>query len=360
LAYGGGFERWVSEVAPRLADKGHNVTVVTTRAGDVKDESIKQTLLDKNSKIIELDNYNKPFTIPKIKEIIHLLKIIKECDVVYFNNTFAGNEVLMRLAKMQTKVVAGYLGIYPNVGGFIRKIYYTTINRAVSFSFDAHHVANKDREKLLKSYGYRNIYYIPLGVDTSKFYPGKKEEKFTILFVGRLTYQKGFDIFAKIVVFLNKRYGDNMHFIIAGTGPLSYIAQMLKATYKNVEWNGHLVGEKLISAYQRAHVLLAPSRPGYEEFLLTSIEAQACGTPVIVSEIPGPRDNVINGRTGFLVRPSSTEDFIKYILFFKEIWDNSRELYYEYSENARKNALNYDWSVIVNMLEKMLIEVSEL
>jgi len=359
LTYAGGFEKWVSEVAPRLVDKGHNVTVVTTHAGDIKDKSIKPALVDKGIKVIELDNYTKPFTIPRVKEIARLLEIARENDVLYFNNAFAGNELLMRLAKMRTKIIAGYHGIFPNVGGRLRATYYTTINRVISSSFDAHHVVNKDRERLLKSYGYHNIYYIPNGVDTSKFRPGKKEERFTVLFVGRLTYQKGFDVFAKIVELLNERCKRGIYFIIAGMGPLSYMAERLKTTYENVEWNGYLTEEELIRAYQRAHVLLAPSRFGFEEFLLTSIEAQACGTPVIATDIPGPRDNVVNGSTGFLVKPF-IEDFVKYILFFKEMWENSRELYYEYSENARRNVLKYDWSIIVDKLEKMLIEVSKL
>jgi len=357
LAYGGGFERWVSEVAPRLADKGHNVTVVTTHAGDKKNESTKLTLVGRGIKIIELDNYTKPFTIPRIKEITRLLKIIREHNILYFNNAFAGNELLMRLAKMRTRIVAGYHGMFPNVGSHVRKIYYITINRAVSSSFSAHHVVNRHREKLLMSYGYRNVYYIPCGVDTSKFYPSKKEEKFTILFVGRLTYQKGFDIFAKVVEFLNEYYGRNFHFIIVGEGPMSNIARRLKIKYENVQWSGYTADKELIKLYQQAHVLLAPSR--FEEFLLTSIEAQACGTPVIASDIPGPRDNVVNRRTGFLIKPS-VEDFVKYVLLFKRIWESSREVYYEYSKNARKNALKYNWSIIVDMLEKMLIEVSRL
>jgi hypothetical protein len=93
LAYGGGFERWVSEVAPRLVDKGHNVTVVTTHAGDIKDKSIKPALVDKGIKVIELDNYTKPFTIPRVKEIARLLEIVREHDILYFNNALAGERI---------------------------------------------------------------------------------------------------------------------------------------------------------------------------------------------------------------------------------------------------------------------------
>jgi glycosyltransferase involved in cell wall biosynthesis len=357
LTFAGGFERWVSEIAPRLINRGHKVTVVTTRAGDIKDKSIKPALVDNGIKIIELDNYTKPFTIPKIKEITHLLKIAKEHDVLYFNNAFAGNELLMKALNMRTKIVAAYHGIFPNVGSRLRVTYYSTINRVVSSSFNAHHVVNKERERMLRSWGYRNVYYIPNGVDTSKFHLGKKEERFTVLFVGRLDYQKGFDIFARIIKLLNEQYRKEICFIIVGTGPLSYIAERLKTLYENVEWNSYLKERELVRTYQRAHVLLAPSR--FEEFLITSIEAQACGTPVIASDLPGPRENIVDGQTGFLVKPS-IGDFVRYILFFKKLWDNSSETYYKYSQNARKNALKYDWRIIVDKIEGMLIKVARL
>jgi hypothetical protein len=93
LTFAGGFERWVSEIAPRLINRGHKVTVVTTRAGDIKDKSIKPALVDKGIKVIELDNYTKPFTIPRVKEIARLLEIVREHDILYFNNALAGERI---------------------------------------------------------------------------------------------------------------------------------------------------------------------------------------------------------------------------------------------------------------------------
>jgi glycosyltransferase involved in cell wall biosynthesis len=193
------------------------------------------------------------------------------------------------------KVVAGYHGIFPNVGSHSRRLYYKLVNKWISRVFDAHHVVNSERRELLTSYGYKNIYYIPNGVDTKKFRPCRKEEKFTILFVGRLTYQKGFDIFTQVIKSLNKRYCRDIEFIIIGTGPMSRMAEKLQVTYGNVKWISRASDEALIECYKKAHILVAPSI--FEEFLFTSIEAQACGTPVIASDIPGPRDNIIHGRT---------------------------------------------------------------
>lgn len=356
LAFGGGFERWVSEVAPRLAQRGHRIHVVTTLAGDKRNLAIRSMLIKKGITITELDNYNTPLTVPKFKYSGVLLNIAKSCDVIYFNNAFAGNEILMKCVKSMTniKVVAAYHGIFPTVGSWLRRIYYRTINKAISKSFDAHHVVNRERKRLLTSYGYRNVYYIPNGVDIFKFKPARKDERFTVIFVGRLNYQKGFDLFAEAIKYLNRKHNGDLNFVIVGNGPLAYLAKSLQNNYSNVEWFSFLSDEELIRIYQRGSLLVAPSR--FEEFLLTSIEAQACGTPVVVSDIPGPRDNVIDGYTGLLIKPS-IDELINGILFFKDLWQKSRDLYEEYSHNARRNALNYDWNIIVKKLERMLVEV---
>jgi len=294
LAFGGGFERWVKEVTPRLVSQGYRVYVVTSKAGDVKDPSVVRQLTRAGVHVIEVDNYSKPLAVPKLRYFKKILSIAKDSDVLYFNNAFAGNEVLVRMIKSVagTKVIAGYRGLFPHLGGYLRRAYHSTINKNISKTFDAHHVVNRDTKKLLLSFGYRHVYHIPNGVDITKFRPGKKNNIFTVLFVGRLDYQKGFDIFAQIVEYLNRRYENEIRFVICGKGPLSHIVERLTRNYKNVEWLGYVSGDALVRAYQKAHVLVASSR--FEEFLFTSIEAQACGTPVIAFDIPGPRDNIIN------------------------------------------------------------------
>jgi len=261
LAFGGGFERWIKEVTPKFVERGHRVFVVTTKAGDVKDPIIRDYLIKKKVAITELDNYDRPLTIPKLEELCKFVSLIKSaCDIIYFNNAFAGNEILMLYIKRVTgiKIIAGYHGIFPQVGGHLRRLYYRTINKEVSRSFDAHHVVNSDREKLLLSYRYKNVSLIPNGVDVSKLKPAQKRERFTVLFVGRLNYQKGFDIFVRIVKYLTKYCEKDIEFVIVGEGSLRYLAEGL-SRYDNVKWLGYVTDNALVEAYQKAHVLVAPS-----------------------------------------------------------------------------------------------------
>jgi len=96
IDFGGGFERWISEAAPRLVKLGYNVYIITTKAGErygIKDSS-KYDLFKCGVKMLELDNYRRP-TIPKLTCLSKLIDVAKEADIIYFNNAFAGNEILM-------------------------------------------------------------------------------------------------------------------------------------------------------------------------------------------------------------------------------------------------------------------------
>jgi glycosyltransferase involved in cell wall biosynthesis len=134
LSFGGGFERWISEVVPRLKNIGHEITVVTTKAGskhDVKD-GMKRILIRAGVSVCELGNYEKPLTIPKLACLKDIFDITKSADICYFNNAFAGNEILMWLVKRISgiPVCVGHHGAFPEVGRVLRRSYYSTFNRS--------------------------------------------------------------------------------------------------------------------------------------------------------------------------------------------------------------------------------------
>jgi glycosyltransferase involved in cell wall biosynthesis len=65
-----------------------------------------------------------------------------------------------------------------------------------------------------------------------------------------------------------------------------------------VEFKGFVSEEEKVELYNRASVFVNPSLK--EGWGLTSIEANACGTPVVAADSPGLRDSVRHGETGML------------------------------------------------------------
>jgi len=115
----------------------------------------------------------------------------------------------------------------------------------------------------------------------------KEKGKDIVLFVGRITLQKGLEYFlyaAKLVL----EYRPNTIFVVAGSGDMT--EQMIRLTArlgisKNVLFTGFLRGEELNYVYSSADLFVMPSVS--EPFGLTALEAIENGTPVLLSRQSG-------------------------------------------------------------------------
>jgi glycosyltransferase involved in cell wall biosynthesis len=359
LSNGGGGERWIEHVATQLQKRGVEVTVITTKYGTDSNLSIRYKLLNNHIRVLEFDNYEF-LKIPKLHHIREIAKLMGDIDVLYFNNAFALNEIIVYLLKglTKTKVVSGYHGTFPETGSLARRAYHKLVNRTVSRGFDAHHVLNQERKALMLAWGYAHVYKIPNGVDTTQFIPSeKRNDTFTILFAGTMNYQKGIDRFANMVERLNLMAPrtEGIRFIIIGSGKFSYIAETLQKKYDNVNYYGYVGDHTLAGAYSSSHVLIYPSR--YDEFGIGILEANATGTPVIASNLAGPREIIMNGVNGFLIDSEVTEDLVKAVLHLRNLCYNSPAEYQKCSKNARLHALKYDWTQVADEIMDMLRDV---
>jgi glycosyltransferase involved in cell wall biosynthesis len=360
LNNGAGGERWIENIATQLQNKGVEVTVITTKYGRDNNLSIRNKLLNNNIRVLEFDNYESLVKIPKLRHIRKIAKLLGDTDVLYFNNAFALNEIIVYLLKRMTKVkvVSGYHGTFPETGSLARRAYHKLVNRTVCRGFDAHHVLNQERKALMLAWGYAHVYKIPNGVDTRQFIPSKKRnDTFTILFVGTMNYQKGIDRFANMVERINlmEPHQKGIRFIIIGSGKFSHIAETLQKKYANVSYYGYVGDHALAEAYSLSHVLIYPSR--FDEFGIGILEANATGTPVIASNIAGPREIIVDGVNGFLMDSEVTDDLVEAALQLRNLWYNNPAEYQKCSENARLHALKYDWTRVANEIEEMLREI---
>ena len=88
---------------------------------------------------------------------------------------------------------------------------------------------------------------------------------------------------------------------------------------------------------QRAWVMSNPSL--MEGWGITSIEANACGTPVVASNVPGLRDSIRNPHTGYLVPYGDAEAFADKLI--KLLTDT--ELRHSMNKESRRWAENFSW-----------------
>lgn len=189
-----------------------------------------------------------------------------------------------------------------------------------------------------------NIHTIKYGVDREVYRPGKKSGEPKILYVGRLKRFKGLHHLIQATKIVSKKV-PNVKLEIIGSGDSAYEEELL-ALGRKLGLEGNLTFRQLtfdqglrhkVEAYQQAWVLACPSIR--EGFGLTVIEANACGTPAVASNVQGLRDTVSDQRTGLLVAPRDVSALSEALM--KVLLDDG--LRRELSRQAVEWSGKFDW-----------------
>lgn len=182
-------------------------------------------------------------------------------------------------------------------------------------------------------------YVIYNGVNLNVCKPGKKAKHPTVLYLGRLTQLKSISVFLHAI----KQIIDdvpNARFVIAGDGPdRNRLVNMSKSLgiEKLVTFLGKVSEEEKIQLYQKAWVFINPSL--IEGWGITTIEANACGTPVVASNVAGLIDAVHNPHSGLLVPYGNVDEFAKHITSLLTHTAQRTRM----SREAIRWAKNFDW-----------------
>lgn len=163
------------------------------------------------------------------------------------------------------------------------------------------------------------IIYPP--VDTDKFKLSKKSGDFFLL-VSRLVPYKKVDLAIRTFNKLNKKL------IIVGSGSEKKYLKSIASN--NIEFLGqNLTDFELLGYYKSCRALVFPS---VEDFGIASLEAQACGKPVIVNNQGGASESIINNKTGLCFKTEA--QLTNIIKNFDQFKFNP--------EICRQNAIKYD------------------
>ncbi|MDQ1050189.1 glycosyltransferase family 4 protein [Streptomyces sp. V4I2] len=147
------------------------------------------------------------------------------------------------------------------------------------------------------------------GVDVEQFTPGPpaSTRPRTILYVGRMergSSWKGIDVLLRAFAVLSDLPDARLRLVGDGDALPDHIAlaKQLGITDR-VEFTGALTGDALVAAVQSAAMIALASRTEAECHPLALIEAMACGTPIVGSDVGGIPYIVTPGINGLLVPP---------------------------------------------------------
>jgi D-inositol-3-phosphate glycosyltransferase len=218
----------------------------------------------------------------------------------------------------------------------------------------------------------RKITIVPPGVDLSRFYPIPKDEAKAVidipprerllLFVGRIEPLKGIDTLIRAVALMQMTHSLECcpHYLAIIGGDPEETDQQVNKEMVRLQTLAHELGvrdlvlflgkrdqETLPYYYSAADAVVMPSH--YESFGMVALEAMACGTPVVASQVGGLAYLVRDGETGYFVpdgEPEKLADRLTRLLLEPEISQN-------FSQKAVEIAQEYSWDKISHQILRL-------
>ncbi|HEX4654508.1 MAG TPA: glycosyltransferase family 4 protein [Mycobacteriales bacterium] len=193
------------------------------------------------------------------------------------------------------------------------------------------------------------------GVDVDRFAAASshpRERRF--LLAGRVMWQKNVELAIDAVRLLSER-GIEAPLVVAGTvdDKSSTYADSLRARARGlpIEFRIDVSDDELVKLYGSSMAALFTARN--EDFGLVPLEAMAAGTPILAVDAGGPRETVLDGRTGWL-RPATDEAFS---LEMQRILDGTIDIE-SMREPARQRAAEFGWQRMVDRVDDAMEQLA--
>ena len=177
---------------------------------------------------------------------------------------------------------------------------------------------------------------IPLIIPCCKNYKIKKAyDRFSILFFGSLSHEKGFDKFLILLERINRSaIAKSVKFTIAGAGVMEIKLRQMMDTYSNIEFIKRPDDDIKHTLFGKVDLFLYPSLTDVYPTVLA--ETQMFGIPAIASDVSSPSCILKNGETGYFIPLNDLDSFIKRTEQYYYLWKNDTEGYEKMKEHIRE------------------------
>ncbi len=342
--FAGGAEVYVHELSKRLVSEGNHVTLFCGNDGRAPRYEIVDGVY-----IVRRGGF---YLVYLWAFLYYMLKFRNKYDVVidcengipFFTPLYVRKPIFCVLHHVHLDIFSNYLN---RPMALLAKFLEGTLMPLVYLNVPFITVSQSTKMSMKEiGLGKKGIYIVQNGVDLLNLIPGAKATNPLVLYLGRLKEYKSVDILIKAFKSVLDKT-PNANLIIAGSGTeesnLKKLTENLGLT-GSVSFLGKVTEEEKIKLMQRAWAFVNPSY--IEGWGITVIEANACGTLVVASDVAGLRDSVKNSYNGFLVDYGNITAFSSKII---EVLQNSlvRE---SCSKNAVIWASKFSWDMSAQLL----------
>ena len=367
-----GQARATVNLAEGLARLGHEVMMVMQsdrkhEYSDLRNNVHIRGLRSINLKVLHPDAYFSPLPNRAVRTIFDEF----HPDIIHIQDHYPlSRSVVLTARKRGIKVVGtdhfmpenlapyvpGYSHLKPVFDWILWHWMLATFNR-----LDAVTAPSKTAADLLRAHGLRvPVYPVSGGIDLERFYPdphvdrkacrvryGLATERKVFLFVGRVDEEKRLDVVLRALSRLNR---EDIQFCVAGHGAalekLKRMANDLDLGQR-VHFTGFIPSPDLPCLINSCDIFMMPSEA--ELLSLASLEAMACGLPMVAANAVALPELVTNGKNGYLFLPGDDVDAYRCM---EKLADHP-ELWTEMGAASRDKAQSYRLDAVLQYNEAL-------
>ncbi|TAH32207.1 glycosyltransferase family 1 protein [Candidatus Saccharibacteria bacterium] len=357
IAKGGGVKEVVLALYDGLAQKGHDVVIITPQPREPYEHDTRKVIFLGTAADFKMPSTTGQISASVMTDEIDAMLEAEAFDVIHFHEPWV--PVLSRqiLSRSQTVNVATFHAKLPEtpMSRTMAKVI-TPYTKPLLKHIDQFTAVSDAAAEYVRSLAPVDVEIIPNGINLSHFKPRKVTRKEaglttapTILYIGRLERRKGVRHLLDAFRLLHDLQPE-ARLVIAGDGvdreKLELYVEDL-GLEKSVTFLGYIDDAKKLELLQTADLFCSPALYG-ESFGIVLLEAMASGLVTVAGDNPGYK-SVMQGLGNIsLENPKSTAEFANRL----HLLLNDEELRKLWKKWAKETVVQYDYARVVDLYER--------
>jgi len=353
----GGGNQHVEHIARQLVARGHKATVW---CADIPEHDEKRFVRDG----VDVIRLPPKRVLGGIDPVVSIKDLAMSFDIVHLHDTLPVliRRSVKRARKEKIPVVTTFHNDYikTSLGGkILKRIRWALQGRRTLHASNARIALTPYYAKHLKGRGVRkSIDVLPNGFEPvaedavrPSTLPLDEQERPLLVFVGRLSEQKGLDVLMDAWDSLCQQGEPNARLAIAGSGELNEWLdnRIASSTYpQSIAKLGRVEDSEKRWLFEQAKGVLIPSR--FEGLPTVLLEAMHAGAPTVMADVNDLGRLVTEPNAGLSVTPGDSNELVEAINALLEAEENQLKTW---SENGQEASKPYLWSNIVDDLLKV-------
>ncbi|MFQ6008584.1 MAG: glycosyltransferase family 4 protein [Candidatus Zixiibacteriota bacterium] len=352
--FAGGAEVHLEELLLRLVRYGHDVTLFCSGyKGGLQEETIEGVRIIRRGNRYNF-NLIAPFHLRKLTRDYRFDILVEDINKIpFYTPLYLNLKTLVVVPHLFATTVFREINFILGTYIYLAERPLVYIYRKMPFNV----ISESTAEDIAKRGVPReNISVIHCGIDRQVYAYNPNVAKYeqpTILYLGRIKKYKSIQHLIRAFAVVKKEIRDARLMVVGNgdyLGKLKSLAQSLDLS-SDVEFPGFVSQQDKVERMRRAHVAVLPSLK--EGWGLTNIEANAVGTAVVAADVPGLRDSVRDGKSGFLYKHGDIDELTrKILLILKDT--NLRE---KLQRGGLEWADKFNWDDAAKKFEALLLQI---